>query len=131
MRNLNFAAAAGRILLALLFLWSGIDKIVHYPGALGYTAGAGLPFPGTLLTLSIVLELGGGIALVLGWKARHAAALLFLYLIPVTVIFHNPIGAGAHSQEQLIDMMKNLSIMGGMLMLVASGPGAWSLERSG
>lgn len=129
MRSQNFAALAGRILLALIFMWSGVDKIVHHSGALGYVASAGLPFPDILLALSIILELGGGLALVLGWKARRAAALIFLYLIPVTAIFHNPIGAGAHAQEQLIHMMKNLSIMGGMLMLVAFGPGAWSLER--
>lgn len=129
MRGRNFAALAGRILLALIFLWSGVDKTVHYSGALGYVASAGLPFPDVLLMLSIVLELGCGLALVIGWKVRWAAALIFLYLIPVTAIFHNPIGAGAHAQEQLIHVMKNLSIMGGMLMLAAFGPGAWSLER--
>jgi putative oxidoreductase len=129
MRSQNFAALAGRILLALIFLWSGVDKVVHFSGALGYVANAGLPFPDVLLALSIVLELGGGLALMLGWKARWAAMLIFLYLIPVTAIFHNPIGAGAHAQEQLIHLMKNLSIMGGMLTLVAFGPGAWSIER--
>lgn len=129
MRGRNFAALAGRILLALIFLWSGVDKTVHFSGAIGYVASAGLPFPDALLALSIVLELGGGLALMLGWKARWAAALIFLYLIPVTAIFHNPIGAGTHAQEQLIHMMKNISIMGGMLMLIAFGPGAWSLKR--
>lgn len=129
MRGHNFAMLAGRILLALIFLWSGADKSVHYSGALGYIANAGLPFPDILLVLSIVVELGCGLALMIGWKARWAAALIFLYLIPVTAMFHNPVGAGAHAQEQLIHMMKNLSIMGGMLMLVAFGPGAWSLER--
>jgi putative oxidoreductase len=129
MRGQDFAALAGRILLALIFLWSGVDKTVHFSGALGYVASAGLPFPDVLLALSIVVELGGGLALILGWKARWAAVLIFLYLIPVTAVFHNPGGAGAHAQEQLIHMMKNLSIMGGMLMLAAFGPGAWSLER--
>lgn len=129
MKVSNFAALAGRILLAALFLWSGVDKIVHYSGAVGYVANAGLPFPDVLLILSIAVELAGGIALVLGWKARWAAALIFLYLIPVTAVFHDPIAAGAHAQEQLIHMMKNLSIMGGMLVLAAFGPGAWSLER--
>lgn len=129
MRGQNFAALAGRILLALIFLWSGVDKTVHFSGALGYVASAGLPFPHVLLALSVVVELGAGLALMFGWKARWAAALIFLYLIPVTAIFHNPVGAGAQAQEQLIHMMKNLSIMGGMLMLAAFGPGAWSLER--
>jgi putative oxidoreductase len=129
MRSQNLAALAGRILLALIFLWSGADKAVHFSGALGYVAGAGLPFPEALLALSIVVEIAGGLAIMLGWKARWAAALIFLYLIPVTVIFHNPVGAGAHAQAQLIHMMKNLSIMGGMLVIAAFGPGAWSLER--
>jgi len=129
MRIQDSTALAGRVLLALIFLWSGVDKTVHFSGALGYVLSAGLPLPDILLALSIVLELGGGLALIFGWKVRWAAALIFLYLIPVTAIFHNPIGAGAHAQEQLIHMMKNLSIMGGMLMLVAFGPGAWSIER--
>jgi putative oxidoreductase len=129
MKSQNFAALAGRILLALIFVGSGVDKTIHFSGAVGYVASAGLPFPAVLLALSIVVELGCGLAIIVGWKARWAAALMFLYLIPVTVIFHNPIGLGAHAQEQLIHAMKNLSIMGGMLLLLAFGPGPWSVER--
>jgi putative oxidoreductase len=128
----NLAALAGRVLLALIFVLSGIDKIAHYSGTLGYMAGAKLPFTEVLLVLSILVELGGGIALVIGWKARWVAAAIFLFLIPVTAVFHNPMaGGGAQAQEQMIHLLKNLSIMGGMLMVLAFGPGAWSLDRRG
>jgi putative oxidoreductase len=125
----NLAALAGRVLIAVIFLMSGLDKIIHYSGTLGYMVKAGLPFTEGLLVASILVEIGCGLALVAGWKTRWAAALLFLWMIPVTAVFHNPLGAGAAVQEQMVHLMKNLAIMGGMLLLVAFGPGAWSADR--
>jgi len=121
----NLAALAGRILIALIFFMSGADKVMHYTGTLGYMTKAGLPFPEVLLFASVIIEIGCGLAIVVGWKTRPAALLLFLWMIPVTWIFHNPSGG----QDQLIHFMKNLAIMGGMLMLVALGPGGWSAKR--
>lgn len=121
----NLAALAGRILIALIFLMSGVDKVMHYTGTLGYMTKAGLPYPEVLLFASAVIEISCGLALVAGWKTRGAAALLFLWMIPVTMVFHNPAGG----QEQIIHFMKNIAIMGGMLILVAFGPGAWSAKR--
>jgi len=124
----SLAALAGRILIALIFLQSGIEKLIHYsdPGMLGYMTKAGLPFPQALLIISGVVEIGCALALIVGWKTRAAALGLVIWMIPVTLIFHNP----AAGQEAMIHFMKNVAITGGLLVLFASGPGAWSLGRS-
>lgn len=122
----SLAALAGRILLALIFLQSGIEKITSYSMVLGYMTQAGLPFPQVLLVVSAVVEIGCALALVTGWKARLGALGLAIWMIPVTLIFHNP----AAGQEAMIHFMKNVAITGGLLMVFASGPGAWSLGRS-
>ncbi len=125
----NSAALAGRILLALIFIISGYGKITGYAGTAGYMASKGLPMVAVLLPLTILVELGGGLLIALGWKARWAAALIFLFLIPVTLVFHNPTGlAPAEAQQQMINLLKNVSIMGGMLGLFAFGPGGFSLD---
>ncbi len=125
----NSAALVGRILLALIFIISGYGKISGYAGTAGYMASKGLPMVALLLPLTILVELGGGLLIALGWKARWAAAVVFLFLIPVTLVFHNPAGlAPAEAQGQMINLLKNISIMGGMLGLFAFGPGGFSLD---
>ena len=126
----NTAALAGRILLALIFILSGWGKITGYSGAAGYMASAGMPLVNVLLPLAILAELGGGLLLVTGYQARWAAAGLFAFMIPTTLIFHGFWSVPAEQmQMQQIQFLKNLSIMGGMLMVTAFGPGAWSLGR--
>ena len=122
----NLAALAGRILLALIFLQSGIEKFVYYSGTLGYMTKAGLPFPQVLLVASGIIETACALALIVGWKTRLAAIGLVIWMIPVTLLFHNPAGG----QEAMIHFMKNVAITGGLLVLFASGPGVWSLGRS-
>jgi len=122
----NLAALAGRILLALIFLQSGIEKFVYYSGTLGYMTKAGLPFPQVLLVASGIIETACALALIVGWKTRLAAIGLAIWMIPVTLNFHNPAGG----QEAMIHFMKNVAITGGLLVLFASGPGIWSLGRS-
>jgi putative oxidoreductase len=121
----SLAALAGRILLAALFLWSGAEKVMDYAGTLAYMRRAALPYPEVLLFASAIVEMGCGAALVVGWKTRGAAAILFLWLIAATAVFHNPASGG----NWMVHVMKNLAIMGGMLMLFAFGPGAWSAKR--
>lgn len=126
----NLAALAGRVLLALIFLFSGIGKVTDPAGTLGYMNSAGLPFPQLLLWASAVVEIGASAMLILGWKARWGAAALFLWMIPVTAVFHNPwAGDPAQAQMQMVHLMKNISIMGGLLLALAFGPGGWSVER--
>jgi putative oxidoreductase len=124
------AALAARILLALIFVVSGYGKITGFEGTAGYMAAKGMPMPQVLLVGAIAVEFIGGLMLVFGWKARWAALAIFAFIIPTTIIFHNPIGVPADQvQAQVINVMKNLSIMGGMLMLAAFGPGAYSLDK--
>jgi len=124
----KFGPVVGRILLALIFLLSGFGKITGFAGTAGYMASKGLPMVDVLLVITIVIELGAALMLVLGWKARLGAAALFLWMIPVTFIFHNFWAAPAdQAQIQMIMFMKNLAIMGGMLLVMANGPGPFSL----
>ncbi len=116
------ASLAGRILIAAIFVWSGYGKIVGYAGTQAYMAAHGLP--GILLPLVILLELGGGILILLGWQTRIVAALFVVFNLAAALLFH----ADLADQGQAINFMKNVAIAGGFLFLVAFGPGAWSLD---
>jgi putative oxidoreductase len=126
----NALALAGRVLVALIFVISGYGKIGGFEGVAGYIGSKGLPFPQVLATLTIILELGGGLLLMLGFKTRWVALLFFLWLIPTTFIFHAFWGLDPKAAQQMqIHFMKNVSIMGAMLLLVAFGPGAYSIDK--
>jgi len=128
--TINVAALVGRILLALIFVIAGFGKISGFEGTVGYMASKGLPMPQVLLVLTILLELGGGLLLIIGWKVRWVTLAFFLWLIPTTLIFHKFWGIeAAQVQDQMNHFLKNVSIMGGMLLLWASGAGAYSLDR--
>ena len=124
------AALAGRILLALIFIVSGWGKIAGFAGTAGYIASKGMPLPEVMAAGAIAVELLGGVALLVGFKARWAAAAIFLFLIPTTLIFHNPTGlTGQEAQGQITQLLKNFSIMGGMLMVFAFGAGRYSIDK--
>jgi len=133
----NPGALVGRFLLALIFVLSGFGKLANFSGTAGFMAHSGMPqalvYPG--LIVSILAELGLGFLIVVGYKARIAAILLFLWLIPVTIMFHFIPWreAVAHGDKmgammQQINYMKNISIMGGLLLLASFGAGAWSVD---
>lgn len=126
----RFAPLAGRVLLALIFVISGYGKISGFAQTAGFMASKGMPIPEILLVGAIVVELGGGILLILGWQARLAALALFLFMIPATLVFHAfwTVDA-AQMQNQFIHFFKNLCIMGGMLYIMAFGSGPYSLQR--
>ena len=126
----NAAALIGRILIAIIFIKAGWGKIGGWEGTAGYMASKGLPLVPVLLAGTILIELGGGLMLALGWKARWAALAIFLWLIPVTFIFHAFWGIdAAQVQNQMNPFLKNVAIMGAMLMLFAFGPGAYSVDK--
>ena len=127
----NAAVLVGRILLGALFIISGFGKITGYDGTAGYMAAKGMPFVNVLLPAAIAVELGGGLLLAIGLKARWAALAIFLFLIPTTLIFHAFWGIDPkEAAMQQINFLKNVSIAGGMLMVFAHGPGAYSVDRS-
>jgi len=126
----RYGMLLGRILLALIFVVSGYGKIGGFDKTAQYMASKGLPFSEVLLVGTIAIELLGGLMVAVGWKARWAALAIFLFLIPVTLVFH-PYWAveAAQKMNQMNHFMKNVAIMGGMLYIVACGPGPVSLER--
>ena len=88
------------------------------------------PMPEVLAVLTVIIELGAGLLLVIGWKARWAAFLLFLFVIPVSLVYHNFwTMEGAQAAMNKIQFMKNVSIMGGMLLAAAFGPGRYSVDK--
>jgi putative oxidoreductase len=114
--------AAGRVLLAQLFLLAGLSKLGAYSTTAAYMASVGVP--AALLPLVIATELGGSIAIILGWKTRAAAALLAGFSLLTAVVFHNNFA----DQTQMIMFLKNVAIAGGFLLLVARGAGPVSLD---
>lgn len=113
---------AGRLLMGQIFLLAGISKITQYAGTQGYMEAFGLP--GNLLPLVILLEIGGGLALIVGWQTRWTAWALAAFTLVAAAIFHNNFA----DQTQMIMFMKNLAIAGGLLFVAAHGAGAFSID---
>ena len=125
----NFTVLAGRILLGLLFVLSGFGKIGGFDGTVGYIASQNLPFPAVVAVLTILVELLGGLALVVGFRTRDAALALAAFTLLAAFLFHAYWAAPeAAKAMQQINFLKNLSIAGGMLVLAAFGPGRLSIE---
>lgn len=112
----------GRILISSIFIMAGINKINGYAGTQGYMESMGVP--GALLPLVILLEMGGGLAVLLGWQTRIAAFLLAGFTVLSALIFHADFG----DQMQFILFMKNAAMAGGLLLLVAGSTHNWSID---
>ena len=119
----NLADLLGRILIAAIFLISGIGKVSGYVGTQGYMEAMGVP--GALLPLVIALEIGGALAIIVGWRTRLFAFLLGGFTLLSALIFHRTLG----DQMQSILFLKNLAIAGGFLFLLARGAGGWSFDE--
>jgi putative oxidoreductase len=119
----GFVEIAGRVLLATLFLLAGAGKLSAYGATAAYMSSAGVP--AALLPAVIATELGGALAIILGWRTRVIAALLAGFSILTAIIFHNNFADPA----QMINFLKNLSIAGGLLLLVVNGAGPLSIDR--
>lgn len=130
MNALNrFGPLIGRILIALIFAMSGFGKISGFEGTVGYIASKGLPLPQLAAIGAIIVELGGGILLILGWKARWAAAAMLLFTAAAAFLFHNFWAVPPEqAQNQMIHFMKNISMMGGLLFVMIHGSGALSVD---
>ena len=118
----------GRVLLSVMLLLSGVGKPVGFYGLSGFIASAGLPVPHLLALGAMALDLIGGIMLLLGWKTRWAAAALLIFT-GATLLFHGFWSAPPDQmQNQMIEFMKNITIMGGFLYVIAFGAGELSLD---
>ena len=124
MSNLEkLAMPAGRVLIAFMFVLSGVSKISGYAGTQAYMESVGVP--GALLPLVIAVEVLGGLAIIVGWQTRLVALALAGFCIISAIIFH----FDPANQGQMINFMKNFAIAGGFLFLVAKGPGAYALDN--
>lgn len=111
-----------RLFLGQIFLLSGIFKISGYEGTQGYMEAMGVP--GMLLPLVIVIEVGGGLAIVAGWQTKLVSIALAAFTVVAAVIFHNNFS----DQMQMIMFMKNIAIAGGFILLAVHGAGGYSLD---
>ena len=127
--NLAPASLLGRVLLSAIFIIAGLEKIPGWTNTLGYMQAKGMRAASFFLVCTIVVEVLGGLSLLLGYRARVGALMLAIYLIPVSLIFHNFwMLSGPEAQMQFVNFLKNITIIGGLLGVVANGAGAWSID---
>ena len=129
MKTQGFPILIARVLLALMFVLAGIGKFADLGGTAGYIASKGLPLPQLLAVATALLETVGGVLLIIGWQARWAALALAAFTALASVIFHNYWSLPA--DKQMIDQlmfMKNMSVVGGLLMVFGFGAGSLSLD---
>ncbi len=119
------ASAVGRVLLAHIFIISGLSKVTNPAGTIGYIQSVGAPLPEVAYAIAVFVEVVLGIALLVGFKARLAAAGIALFTVAAAFLFHTNFA----DQMQQIMFLKNLTIAGGLLMVVAFGAGAYSLDN--
>jgi putative oxidoreductase len=127
----DWAEVLGRLGLALLFLWSAYTKFAYMDANVGYMKAYGMPAAQLLIWPAALVELIGGAMLALGWKARWAAVALALFTLVSMFIFHAYWNVPADQvQNQQIHFMKNLAIIGGLLVVFARGSGRYGVERA-
>ncbi|HEY4250021.1 MAG TPA: DoxX family protein [Roseomonas sp.] len=125
MQNQNAAlAAGGRLLIAILFLLSGLGKISAPAGTQAYIAAAGLPAPFLAYLGALAVEIGGGTLLVIGYRTRIVALVMAGFTLVAALFFHSNLA----DQNQMIHFFKNIAIIGGLLQVAAFGAGAFSLD---
>jgi putative oxidoreductase len=128
--NDGVTSLIGRVLISMIFVLSGFMKIMGFGMMAGVLHSKGFPMASVALALTILIEFGVGLSLLVGFQARAAAWILFLFLIPTTFLFHNFWAAapGMEQQNQMAHFMKNFAIMGGLLVIAANGAGRLSVD---
>ncbi len=116
----ELSAPIGRLFISMIFIFSGFSKITGYAATASYMESVGVP--SMLLPLVIALELLGGIAVLIGFKARLISLLFVGFNIVSALIFHQ----FWNDESQMNPFMKNIAMAGGFLMIFAHGPGAYS-----
>ena len=125
---MKFTALAGRLLFSLIFLLSG--PTLFSAGSAGYAASQGVPLASVLVPVSGVLSLVGALSIILGYKTRLGAAMIIVFLVPVTFVFHHfwTVADPGARQNDMIEFLKNMSMLGGAFILLINGAGAYSLD---
>ena len=120
----SVVALVGRALMCAIFVESGLAKLLSPAATIGYMAHLGLPLPPAAYAVSVVVEFGGGLAILLGFQIRIVAAIMAVFCIATALIAHNDMA----DRMQEINFMKNLCMAGGFLQLVAWGPGRYRVS---
>ncbi len=124
-----FILLVGRIFISAIFLWAGIGKIVFFNDTAQEMVSKGITFAPFFLVCALIIEILGGLSILIGYYARVGAMVLFFYLIPTTFIFHDFWKAlPAEVQLQTIQFLKNVNILGGLLYVITFGAGKWSID---
>ncbi len=119
-----------RALMALIFLMSGFGKVANFAYMANYARTAGLPFPEFSIAAAIVIELIGGLALLIGFQTRWSALVLAIFLVPATIVFHAArMGDPGQAQIQMVEVLKNFAIVGGLLKFYLEGAGALAIDN--
>ena len=122
---MNYVAFIGRILIGLPFAMSGLSKLAAYGATPANIGAVGLPFPPLAFAVAVAVELGGGLLLILGYRARPAALALAVFSLATAASFHGNFA----DQNQMIHFLKNVMMAGGLLQIAAFGAGAISIEH--
>jgi putative oxidoreductase len=125
MSAIRYVPFAGRLLIGLPFAMSGLSKLAAIGPTTEAIRSAGLPFPSLALAICVAVELGGGLLLIAGFKARTVAAALALFCLVTAVTFHSNFA----DQNQMINFLKNIMMAGGLLQIAAFGAGALSVDN--
>ncbi|HEY8064687.1 MAG TPA: DoxX family protein [Methylosinus sp.] len=123
-KSTNAFAFVGRLLIAVLFILGGLGKLAAPEATQGYIASVGLPAPLLGLVIAVVVEAGGGLLLLIGYRARLVSLVLATFTLILAAIFHKNFA----DQNQMIHFLKNIAIVGGLLQIVAFGAGSFSLD---
>ena len=116
---------AGRVLLSAIFLISGVSKITAASMTIGYIQSVGLPFPQLALAIAVLIEIGGGLALIVGYRTRLVAALIAAYCLATAFSFHTNFA----DPNQFFHFFKNIAMTGGLLQVVGFGSGRMGLDQ--
>jgi putative oxidoreductase len=127
----NVVALVGRIFLSVIFLLSGVNKLFAFKMYTGWAAGAHLPMPAVAIAIAAAIEILGGLAILTGFQTKLASWIVFLYLIPTTFFFHNFWTMdGMNRIDNQVHFLKNVAVMGGLLILAANGTGGASVDAT-
>ncbi|USR90015.1 DoxX family protein [Phormidium yuhuli AB48] len=121
---MNYIPVVARFFLAAIFLRAGVSKIFGFDGVAAMMGNIGLPFPEVLLVGTIAFQILGSLSLILGYKTRIGVILLIIFIVPTSIIFHNPT-----DPTETTNFFKNLGLLGGLMMTLYSGAGPVSLDH--
>ena len=124
MERFKFLPLLGRILIGAPFVMSGLGKLAAYSATVGYIAAMGLPVPPLAFLVSVLIELGGGLLLLSGYRVRLVSVVMAVFCVVTALVFHHNFA----DQNQMINFLKNVMMAGGLLQITWFGAGAFSLD---